>query len=113
MRRTLSVFLLLTANSMAPAAGPPLKWGGDKAGGAPFIYEEPGKGDVGFEVELAKLLGDKLGRTPEFVQCDWDSIPDVLSRGNIDIALNGLEYIPDREAALPSTVPYFVYTLRL
>jgi polar amino acid transport system substrate-binding protein len=98
---------------MAPAAGPPLKWGGDKAGGAPFIYEEPGKGDVGFEVELAKLLGDKVGRTPEFVQCDWDAIPDVLSRGNIDIALNGLEYIPDREAALPSTVPYFVYTLRL
>lgn len=112
-RRTLCVVLLLTASSLAPAAGPPLKWGGDKAGGAPFIYEEAGRGDVGFEVELARLLGEKLGRTPEFVQCDWDSIPDVLARGNIDIALNGLEYIPKRDAALPSTVPYFVYTLRL
>jgi polar amino acid transport system substrate-binding protein len=113
LRRTLSVFLLLTASSMAPAAGPPLKWGGDKAGGAPFIYEEPGKGDVGFEVELAKLLGEKLGRTPEFVQCKWNAIPDTLQRGDIDIALNGLEYLPEREDEFPSTVPYFVYTLRL
>src|SRR5215207_5970375 len=110
MRRTLSVFLLLTASSMAPAAGPPLKWGGDKAGGAPFIYEEPGKGDVGFEVELAKLLGEKLGRTPEFVQCKWNAIPDTLQRGDIDIALNGLEYLPEREDEFPSTIPYFVYT---
>ena len=54
---------------------PPLRWGGDKAGGAPFIYEEPGRGDVGFEVELARALGQKLGRTPAFVQCDWDAIP--------------------------------------
>jgi polar amino acid transport system substrate-binding protein len=92
---------------------PPLRWGGDKAGGAPFIYEEPGKGEVGFEVELARYLGQKLGRTPAFVQCDWDAIPDTLQRGNIDIALNGLEFLPERENEFPSTVPYFVYTLRL
>jgi polar amino acid transport system substrate-binding protein len=92
---------------------PPLRWGGDKAGGAPFIYEEPGKGEVGFEVELARYLGQRVGRTPEFVQCDWDAIPDTLQRGNIDIALNGLEYLPEREKEFPSTVPYFVYTLRL
>ncbi len=105
--------IALTSATAVSAQGPPLRWGGDKAGGAPFIYEEPGKGEVGFEVELARLLGLKLGRTPEFVQCDWDTIPDVLERGNIDIALNGLEFLPEREAALPSSVPYFAYTLRL
>jgi polar amino acid transport system substrate-binding protein len=92
---------------------PPFRWGGDKAGGAPFIYEEAGKGEIGFEVELANYLGKKLGRSPQLVQCDWDAIPDTLQRGNIDIALNGLEFIPDREDEFPSTVPYFVYTLRL
>jgi polar amino acid transport system permease protein/polar amino acid transport system substrate-binding protein len=97
----------------ARADDPPLRWGGDKAGGAPFIYEEPGRGEVGFEVELARYLGQRLGRTPELVQCDWDAIPETLQRGNIDIALNGLEYLPEREAEFPSTVPYFVYTLRL
>jgi polar amino acid transport system substrate-binding protein len=109
--------LFLVALAFVPAARaddpPPLRWGGDKAGGAPFIYDEPGKGEVGFEVELARYLGQKIGRTPEFVQCDWDAIPDTLQRGNIDIALNGLEYLPDREKDFPSTVPYFIYTLRL
>jgi polar amino acid transport system substrate-binding protein len=105
---------LLVLPTVARAADPPpLRWGGDKAGGAPFIYEEAGRGDVGFEVELARYLGQKLGRTPQFVQCDWDAIPDTLQRGNIDIALNGLEFLPEREAEFPSTVPYFVYTLRL
>jgi polar amino acid transport system permease protein/polar amino acid transport system substrate-binding protein len=106
-----SLFLFLP--TVAPAADPPLRWGGDKAGGAPFIYEEAGRGDVGFEVELARYLGQRLGRTPEFVQCDWDAIPDTLQRGNIDIALNGLEFLPEREGEFPSSVPYFVYTLRL
>jgi len=100
----LAVVLVLPAAARANDP-PPLRWGGDKAGGAPFIYEEPGKGEVGFEVELARLLGMKLGRTPEFVQCDWDAIPDTLQRGNIDIALNGLEYLPEREKEFPSTVP--------
>lgn len=108
----LAVLLVLPAGARADDP-PPLRWGGDKAGGAPFIYEEPGKGEVGFEVELARFLGKKLGRTPEFVQCDWDAIPDTLQRGNIDIALNGLEFLPEREHEFPSTVPYFVYTLRL
>ncbi|HEX3149861.1 MAG TPA: ABC transporter permease subunit [Gemmataceae bacterium] len=109
----IGALLLLTLPTIAWADDPPpLRWGGDKAGGAPFIYEEAG-GDVGFELELAKFLGQKLGRKPEFVQCDWNTIPEVLERGNIDIALNGLEFIPDREQKLPSTIPYFVYSLRL
>ena len=98
-----------------PAFGqpPPLKWGGDKAGGAPFIYEEAGKGEVGFEVDLIRILCNKLGRTPKFVQCDWDNIPEILERGNIDIGLNGLEYREEWEQKTPSTLPYFAYSLRL
>ena len=111
--RLVTVLFLISVTHLRADDLPPLKWGGDKAGGAPFIYEEPGKGDVGFEVELAAYLGKKLGRTPQFVQCDWDAIPDTLQRGNIDIALNGLEFIAEREAEFPSSVPYFVFTLRL
>jgi len=111
--RLVALLCLLTPSITTAQEPPPLRWGGDKAGGAPFIYEEVGKGDVGFEVELANFLGKKLNRTPQFVQCDWDAIPDTLQRGNIDIALNGLEFLPEREGEFPSTVPYFVYTLRL
>lgn len=89
-----------------------LRWGGDAAGGAPFIYG-PENARVGFEVELADYLGKRIGRKPVFVQADWDALPDTLSRGNIDVALNGMEYLPEREKDFASTVPYFVYTLRL
>lgn len=106
----LAPFLIFVMPLTAFGQDPPLRWGGDKAGGAPFIY---GNGDVGFEVELANYLGKKIGRKPEFKQCDWDTIPDTLKLGHIDIALNGLEFLPERENEFPSTIPYFIYTLRL
>jgi polar amino acid transport system substrate-binding protein len=103
--------LLITIPALGQSDGI-LRWAGDKAGGAPFIYEEDGK-LVGFESELAELIGQKLGLKPEFVQNQWDTLPDVLQRKSCDIVMNGLEYLPDREAEFPSTIPYFVYTLRL
>jgi polar amino acid transport system substrate-binding protein len=89
-----------------------LRWGGDAAGGAPYIYGPPNRRE-GFEVELAEYLGQQLGRPTEFVQGDWDEIPEALLRGNVDVALNGYEFLPDRERRAPSTIPYYVYTLRL
>ncbi len=103
--------LLLRRYTPAPEPNE-LRWGGDAAGGAPFIYG-PDEQRVGFEVDLADYLGKQLGRTPRFVQGDWDALPDTLSRGDIDVAMNGMEYLPDREKEFPSTVPYYVYTLRL
>jgi polar amino acid transport system substrate-binding protein len=115
--RSVSLFLapilLLFTTALHAADPPPLRWGGDKAGGAPFIFEEPGKGDIGFEVELIAYLAERINRKPEFVQADWDALPDTLGRGNIDIAFNGFEYVQEREKEFPSTVPYFVYSLRL
>jgi polar amino acid transport system substrate-binding protein len=98
----------------APAAAdePLLRWGGDRAGGAPYIYGAPGE-EKGFEVDLAAYLAAELGRKPVFVNGDWDALPDALGRGNLDIVLNGYEYSPKLEARFPSTIPYFVYSLRL
>jgi polar amino acid transport system substrate-binding protein len=111
--RLVALAFVISSTPTWADAPPPLRWGGDKAGGAPFIYEEAGKGEVGFEVDLAAYLCKKIGRTPAFVQCDWDAIPETLQRGDIDVALNGLEFVPEREKEFPSSVPYFVYTLRL
>lgn len=107
------LFLLHPYNPvLAQPAPKTLRWGGDAAGGAPFIYG-PADARVGFEVEMVVYLGKLIGRQPVFVQGDWDALPDTLNRGNIDVALNGMEYLPEREKDFASTVPYFVYTLRL
>ena len=37
---------------------PLLRWGGDKDGGAPYIFEDSGGKLIGFEVELAEFDGE-------------------------------------------------------
>ena len=89
-----------------------LRWGGDKGGGAPFVYEDRGQ-LRGFEVDLAAHLASKLGLQSEFVQKEWNSLPSDLERGDIDIILNGYEWSPRKERAMASTIPYYVYRLQL
>ncbi len=89
-----------------------LRWGGDKTGGAPYIYERDGKLQ-GFEVELADYLAGALGLRPGFIQGDWPTLPARLTRRDLDIVLNGYEWMPQREHEWSSTIPYFVYRIQL
>jgi polar amino acid transport system substrate-binding protein len=67
----------------------------------------------GFEAELADYLAGQLGVSPRFVQKYWDFLPQDLTRGDIDVILNGYEWTPQRERAMASTIPYYVYRLQL
>jgi polar amino acid transport system substrate-binding protein len=40
-------------------------------------------------------------------------LPQDLERGDIDMILNGYEWTPQRERAMASTIPYYVYRLQL
>jgi len=101
----------------APPAGPtPLVWGGDREGGAPFIFTHPDDDTrlTGFEVDLAAALAGQLARPgARFQQCQWDQVLMVLARGDVEIALNGYEYTPSRAAQYRSSLPYYVYQLSL
>jgi len=49
---------------------PPLRWGGDAEGGAPFVEADPRDPSKvrGFDVEVAEEIAKGLGRRSEFVQ---------------------------------------------
>jgi polar amino acid transport system substrate-binding protein len=97
-----------------PLPGDVLRWGGDSSGGAPYIIDKgPGREPSGFEAELAQYLAGKLGLESQYVNKDWDKLPDDLRRGDLDVVLNGYEWLPEREKAMASTVPYYAYKLRL
>jgi len=102
--------------ALAQEKKPPLRWGTDPTGGAPYVYKEGDK-FVGFEVELAEYLAEQLGRTSQMVRGDWDKLPELLGKpayeDGIDIVLNGYELREDLEKSYPSTVPYYVYKLGL
>ncbi len=67
----------------------------------------------GFEGELAAYLARKLGVRSEFVQKEWDNLPQDLKRGDVHVVLNGYEWSAERERVMASTVPYYAYQLRL
>jgi polar amino acid transport system substrate-binding protein len=92
-----------------------LRWGADAEGGAPYVFEdanEAGK-TIGFEVEIAAALGREIGAEIRFTQYDYKSLLPGLDRGDIDLAMNGIEITPERKDKVLFSKPYYVYTLQL
>jgi len=92
-----------------------LRWGADEEGGGPYVYADPNDRSrrIGFEVELADLIASRLGVRAEFRQGQWDKLPDLVQRGDIDIVLNGYEWTPAWAERFGTSIPYYVYELQL
>ena len=92
-----------------------LRWGGDQEGGGPYIYprnDEPSH-VTGFEVELADGLAKHLKVKAEFVQGEWNMMPDMLHTGKVDVIINGYELTPQRLDLMDASIPYYIYRLQL
>lgn len=92
-----------------------LRWGADQEGGGPYVYprtDDPTQ-VMGFEVEIAELLARHLGVQAQFVQGQWDKLPDLMERGDIDIVLNGYEWTDLRAERYGCSIPYYLYELQL
>ncbi|HYH83272.1 MAG TPA: ABC transporter substrate-binding protein/permease [Longimicrobium sp.] len=107
--------LLLAACGREPAstdtAKPPLRWGGDAEGGAPFVEADPANPSAvrGFDVEIAGMIARGLGREPRFVQVAWASIEQSVERGDFDVGMSGLEDRPELRARHAVSIPYFEF----
>jgi polar amino acid transport system substrate-binding protein len=98
-----------------PAQKKPLLWGADPDGGIPYVFQDPNDPatTIGFEMDLARALEKELGRPIKFVKRAYESLFADLERGDIDIAMNGLEILPERLKWFRFTKPYYVYQLQL
>ena len=110
-RAVVACLLAFVPALAAAQARPELRWGGDAEGGAPFVEADPADPTrvVGFDVEVAQLLADGLGRVPRFVQSAFITLDASAARGDFDIALSGLEDSPARRARLAVTIPYYEF----
>lgn len=92
-----------------------LIWGADQEGGGPFVYPDPDDPTklVGFEYELAQLIAADLGVKAQFSQGQWDKLPDLLERGDIDLVLNGYEWTANRAQRYGVSIAYYVFELQL
>lgn len=92
-----------------------LRWGADAEGGGPYVYPRDDNPSVfqGFEYDLAALLAARLGVRAELVQGQWDKLPELAKRGDIDIVLNGYEWTPTWAERYGTTIPYYIYQLQV
>ena len=90
---------------------PPLKWGGDAEGGAPFVEADPSDPSKvrGFDVEIVGMIAKGLGREPSFVQTAWVSLEASVERGDFDVGMSGLEDRPELRARHAVSIPYFEF----
>ena len=108
-----TVVAVVAASTELPgqSPAPPLRWGGDAEGGAPFVEADPSDPSRvrGFDVEIARMIAHGLGREPRFVQVAWASIEQSLERGDFDLGLSGLEDRPALRERHSVTIPYFEF----
>ncbi|MCU1349498.1 MAG: hypothetical protein JWO56_2528, partial [Acidobacteria bacterium] len=112
VKRTFLLLLLIVCPAGLHAGdAPPLRWGGDAEGGAPFVEADANDPSKlrGFDVEVAEEIARGLGRTPHFVQVQFSSIDQSVARGDFDIGMSGVEDTVPRRAALAATIPYFEF----
>lgn len=64
----------------------------------PWESESAGLGNpVGFDIDLAKTLADRMGLELELVSVDWDSMLMNLDAGKYDVAISAIMRTPERK----------------
>lgn len=61
---------------------------------------------VGFDVDLAKEIFDRIGITPKFQPIDWSLKESELNSGNIDLIFNGYTITDARKEKVNFSDPY-------
>ena len=73
---------------------------------APMDYKD-GSGEwIGFDADMARIVGEKLGVEVQFVEIDWDNKIMELDSKNIDVVWNGMTLTAETTSAMECTNPY-------
>jgi polar amino acid transport system substrate-binding protein len=114
MKAMLYLFVILFMAAL-PASAQDFRWAADAEGGAPYVFPDPRNPAkmVGFEVDLAEAIANRMGRKAVFVQNQWDGLVPGLERNEYDAVINGLEITSERAEKINFSDPYFYSTLTL
>ena len=72
---------------------------------APIAYKDNGK-LIGFDIELAQAVAEKLGVAVEFKEIDWNAKETLLEAKTIDCVWNGMTITEERLANMEISIPY-------
>ncbi|MFD4460902.1 amino acid ABC transporter substrate-binding protein [Nocardia sp. NPDC058480] len=101
----LAVVAATSLSACSSASDPNVLKIGTEGTYAPFSYQEGGT-LTGYDVEVARAVGEKLGKQVEFVQTPWDSIFAGLESERFDLVANQVTVNPERTAKYALSQPY-------
>jgi len=73
---------------------------------SPWTYHDESDKLVGYDVEVAGLIADKLGVKVTFVEGEWDGLFAGLDAGRYDMVINGVEVTDERREKYDFSEPY-------
>ena len=81
---------------------------GNEGNWIPYVYNEDGTGELtGFEVEVAREIGARLGVDVEFQTADgWDPVLAGLDASRYDVVVCGVNPDPDRQEKYACSIAY-------
>ena len=73
---------------------------------APWTYHDEDDNLVGYDVEVAQNIAEKLGVDVEFIEGAWDGLLAGLDAGRYDIMVNGVGVTDERAEKYNFSTPY-------
>lgn len=73
---------------------------------SPWTYHDENDELVGYDVEVAKAIAEKLGVKATFVEGEWDGLFAGMDAGRYDIVVNGVDVTEERSQKYDFTEPY-------
>lgn len=73
---------------------------------APWTYHDEADNLVGYDVEVAQMIAEKLGVKATFIEGEWDGLLAGLDAGRYDIMVNGVDITEERKNKYAFTIPY-------
>lgn len=80
---------------------------GTEATFAPFEFTNDKNEVIGFDVDIAKEIGKKLGKEVEIVNMDFGGLIGALQANQIDLAIAGMTITPERQEKVNFSTSYY------
>lgn len=82
---------------------------GTSADYAPFEFVDTAKSDeiIGFDIDLIKMIGEKLGYEIKVENMDFNSLITALQAKQFDVVISGMTPTEDRDKVVDFSIPYY------
>ena len=82
---------------------------GTSADYAPFEYVDTATSDeiIGFDIDLIKLVGEKLGYDIQLQNMDFNSLITALQSKKFDVVISGMTPTEERDQVVDFSIPYY------